>query len=365
MAGDQPQRPAHHEVRRVPAHRRRALEPHRDPLRRRLPCRERHDSLPGPDGAVRRHRDERRPGDLRQGQLQRLHRRRHTGDADPPVGEHAAARTTRPTRRSRLGDSRSRGYDKVHWRTSDGPQRLVGAARAAARAARPTTSAPRSSPWRSRPATSPGQCSPWSNTVSFHPFGPTQGVPQPRVESHDNNSITFTWERPDEQRPADHGLRDRRRPQPDRRCGHARRRRSTASATPRRGPSGSGPSRRTRAAARGRPTVTGTTDPTAAPAEGDLGLQRGGQCGPRRAPPGRSAARTATTSATTWGTSYVPSAAPSRRWSNPDDGTGGSHGRRNGCNHSNKFFGFPNGCGDRDLPRRRTGQTRERKNPGG
>ncbi|NUR81614.1 MAG: fibronectin type III domain-containing protein [Dermatophilaceae bacterium] len=37
-----------------------------------------------------------------------------------------------------------------------------------------------------------GRCSPWSNNITFHPYGPTNAVPGLR-ETHDDNSITFTW----------------------------------------------------------------------------------------------------------------------------------------------------------------------------
>ena len=40
-----------------------------------------------------------------------------------------------------------------------------------------------------------GSCSPWSNNVTFQPVRPDQGV-EASASTHDDNSITFTWNTP-------------------------------------------------------------------------------------------------------------------------------------------------------------------------
>ncbi len=90
-----------------------------------------------------------------------------------------------------LGDSRSSGYSSVKWKTSAGRSGSWscsgGCSGGTARNLGTTNQTMQVSACNVA-----SECSPWSNSVSFHPYGPTNGVPGLR-ETHDDNSITFTW----------------------------------------------------------------------------------------------------------------------------------------------------------------------------
>jgi hypothetical protein len=93
-----------------------------------------------------------------------------------------------------LGSSRSTGYDRVEWKTTDG-------------AYGPTRFSSLSSPGiitnggidkRAvviRACNVAGTCSAWSNPVYMHTYGPTKGVGG-ISETHTNTSITFSWSKP-------------------------------------------------------------------------------------------------------------------------------------------------------------------------
>ena len=93
-----------------------------------------------------------------------------------------------------LGDSRSRGYDQVNWRTSEG---RTGSWSCGSGCSGGTASnlGNNQQSMEIQACNVAGRCSPWSNSVTYHPFGPTQAVRNPG-ESHDTNSITFTWNAP-------------------------------------------------------------------------------------------------------------------------------------------------------------------------
>jgi hypothetical protein len=90
-----------------------------------------------------------------------------------------------------LGDSRSRGYDKVNWQTSSGRSGSWACSGGCSGGTAGSLGTSQQS-MQVQACNVAGMCSPWSNSVTFHPYGPTNGVPGLR-ESHDNNSITFTW----------------------------------------------------------------------------------------------------------------------------------------------------------------------------
>jgi len=90
-----------------------------------------------------------------------------------------------------LGDSRSRGYQKVNWQTSAGRSGSWDCSGGCSGGTAKNLGTSQQS-MQVQACNVAGRCSPWSNSVSFHPYGPTNGVPGLR-ESHDNNSITFTW----------------------------------------------------------------------------------------------------------------------------------------------------------------------------
>jgi hypothetical protein len=90
-----------------------------------------------------------------------------------------------------LGDSRSRGYDKVNWRTTAGRSGSWSCSGGCSGGTATNLGTSQQS-MDIQACNVAGRCSPWSNNVTFHPYGPTNGVPGLR-ETHDNNSITFTW----------------------------------------------------------------------------------------------------------------------------------------------------------------------------
>ncbi|MDN5765698.1 MAG: Ig-like domain-containing protein [Humibacillus sp.] len=88
-----------------------------------------------------------------------------------------------------LGDSRSRGYDHVEWRTSAGRSGSWAGSPTGGSATGLGTSRQSMS---IRACNVAGRCSQWSNGKSYQPYGPTGAVPGLR-ESHNDNSVTFTW----------------------------------------------------------------------------------------------------------------------------------------------------------------------------
>ncbi|MEO6997597.1 MAG: fibronectin type III domain-containing protein, partial [Terracoccus sp.] len=91
-----------------------------------------------------------------------------------------------------LGSSRSRGYDHIEWRTSAGRS---GSWPGGATGGTATDLGNNPQTMQVRACNVAGRCSPWSNSVSFTPYGPTQGVGGVSA-SHGDNSITFSWSRP-------------------------------------------------------------------------------------------------------------------------------------------------------------------------
>ncbi len=83
--------------------------------------------------------------------------------------------------------------------------------------------------------------------------------------------------------------------------------------------------------------------PEAATPALSITVQRGGQCAPTCTP-----AQGCTTQNCQWvtytlGNFVAPISCSVSGWSQPDDGTGGSHEPTNGFNQSHKFYGFPQG----------------------
>ncbi|OFE17077.1 hypothetical protein BA895_18060 [Humibacillus sp. DSM 29435] len=91
-----------------------------------------------------------------------------------------------------LGSSRSRGYDHVEWRTSAGRS---GSWAGGATGGTATSLGNTPQTMQVRACNVAGNCSPWSNSVSFTPYGPTNGLGGVS-SSHGDDSITFTWSRP-------------------------------------------------------------------------------------------------------------------------------------------------------------------------
>ncbi|WP_404389960.1 Ig-like domain-containing protein [Humibacillus xanthopallidus] len=93
-----------------------------------------------------------------------------------------------------LGDSRSRGYDKVNWRTSAGRSGSWDCSAGCSGGTAGNLGISTQS-MDLQACNVAGRCSPWSNNVSFQPYGPTKAIRNPG-ERHDDNSITFTWNAP-------------------------------------------------------------------------------------------------------------------------------------------------------------------------
>ena len=91
-----------------------------------------------------------------------------------------------------LGSPRSTGYSSVRWQTSSGRSGSWSYTSGMS-GGRATNLGTSQQTMQIRACNTAGNCSPWSNQVTFHPYGPTQGVPNLRVSSKDNNSITWSW----------------------------------------------------------------------------------------------------------------------------------------------------------------------------
>lgn len=92
----------------------------------------------------------------------------------------------------RVGSAHAASYDRIHWTTDGvtGSFPCSGGSCPSAGTTRPLDTTSRTIAIRA--CNSAGYCSPMSNAIRVHPYGPTQGVPNLR-ETHDNNSITFSW----------------------------------------------------------------------------------------------------------------------------------------------------------------------------
>ena len=240
-----------------------------------------------------------------------------------------------------LGDSRAAGYQSVRWRTSAGRNGTWSCNGGCSGASASNLGNAQQSMQISA-CNVAGQCSPWSNAVGYHPFGPTQGVPNLRVASKDGNSITFRWGtttsngRPitgyviegDRNQTVGAGTHETTFTNLGYSTAKTIRVRAIAQ------DSGPGPFS-TR--------VSGRTDPKPPPPALSISVQRGGQCAPTC-----TAAEGCTSQDCQWVTYTLgnftrPISCAVSGWSNPDNGTGGSHEPVNGFNRSNKFYGFPNG----------------------
>lgn len=100
-----------------------------------------------------------------------------------------------------LGDSRSRGYDRVEWRTSAGRSGAWGGGGSGGTASDLGNTQQSMS---IRACNVAGSCSPWSNEVGFQPYGPTKAVTNTSSSisgSGGNFTITFRWDAPTNGRP--------------------------------------------------------------------------------------------------------------------------------------------------------------------
>jgi hypothetical protein len=242
-----------------------------------------------------------------------------------------------------LGDSRSRGYDKVNWRTSSGRSGSWGCSGGCS-GGTATDLGTSQQTMEIQACNVAGRCSPWSNGVTFHPYGPTKSIRNPG-ENHDNNSITFTWNAPDNNgRPItqyqvtgdkDETFGASRESTTIGGLGYSESRtiRVRAFATD----SGWGPYT----------SITGRTNP--APAQKVVSVYKGPSCGPSNCPKpdgtqcGTNCNFVGYELENYTGNIVCSLDSSDGAWGTLDDGNSGRHNPTNGSNFSGKFFGFPTG----------------------
>ncbi|MFM6848353.1 MAG: fibronectin type III domain-containing protein [Terrabacter sp.] len=240
-----------------------------------------------------------------------------------------------------LGDSRSTGYDRVVWRTTAGRSGSWGY-NGGLSGGTATDLGTSQQSMQVQACNTAGNCSPWSNSVGFHPYGPTQDVPNLRVSSKDGNSITFSWGTTSSNgRPITGYEIDGDRNQTVgagthsttfNNLGYSQTRTIRVRAIAQ----DSGPGQWTA-------RVSGTTDPKPPPPALSISVQRGGQCAPTCTPADGCTSQDCQWVTYTLGNFTRPISCSVSGWSQPDDGTGGSHEPDNGFNQSHKFYGFPKG----------------------
>jgi hypothetical protein len=243
-----------------------------------------------------------------------------------------------------LGDSRSRGYDTVSWRTNEG---RTGSWSCGSGCSGGTASnlGNNQQSMEIQACNVAGRCSPWSNSVTYHPFGPTRAIRNPG-ENHDNNSITFTWNAPTNNgRPI-----TQYQVSGDKNETFGASRESTTI-----GGLGYSDTRTIRVRAYATDSgwgpytsITGTTN--AAPKPKVNSVYKGSQCGassgctkPDGTQCGSNCNHVGYNLSNYSGAISCTVDSSDGGWANPDNGSGGSHRPSNGGNDSNKFFGFPNG----------------------
>ena len=246
-----------------------------------------------------------------------------------------------------LGDSRAAGYRSVQWRTSAGRSGTFCSGACSGGTADNLGTSQQS--MQIQACNVAGQCSPWSNSVGYHPFGPTQGVGTVR-NSHDDHSITFTWSKPANNGNAISGYKINRTNGGNGCASNLGPNQTsctvsslgfdtkiTITVTPYAdrsgdGPSSSGSDRTNAAPPPPKPKVEGVYHGSQCPASGGCIKPDGVACGSNCYHVGY------TLSNFTGSISCAVSG-----WSTPDNGTGGSIEPRNGGNKRNKFYGFPLG----------------------
>jgi hypothetical protein len=181
-----------------------------------------------------------------------------------------------------------------------------------------------------------------SGGASISPYGATQGVPNLHVSNKDGNSITFTWgTTASNGRPITGYEINGDRNQTVGAGTHSTTFSNLGYSTSR--------TIRVRAIAQDSgpgpwtANVTGTTDPKPPPPALSITVQRGGQCAPTCTPAEGCTSQNCQWVTYTLGNFVAPISCSVSGWSNPDDGTGGSHEPTNGFNQSHKFYGFPQG----------------------
>ncbi len=181
-----------------------------------------------------------------------------------------------------------------------------------------------------------------SGGASISPYGSTQGVPNLHVSNKDGNSITFSWgTTASNGRPITGYEIDGDRNQTVGAGTHSTTFNNlgysqTKTIRVRAIAQDSGPGPWTA-------KVSGTTDPKPPPPALSITVQRGGQCAPTCTPAQGCTSQNCQWVTYTLGNFVAPISCSVSGWSNPDDGTGGSHEPTNGFNQSHKFYGFPQG----------------------
>ncbi|GAB3063611.1 Ig-like domain-containing protein [Intrasporangium mesophilum] len=239
-----------------------------------------------------------------------------------------------------LGDSRSRGYGSVNWRTSGGRSGSW-ACSGGCSGGTATFLGTSQQSMEIQACNAAGLCSPWSNNVSFQAYGPTNGVPNLR-ETHDDNSITFTWgTAPNEGRPVTGYEIDG-----DRNATVGAGTRSTTF-----GGLGYSTTRTIRVRAIAQDSgpgpwtafVSGTTNPKPQPKV--VSVYHGSQCGTNNCfdpVQGRQCGTNCYHIGYTLQDFATPISCAVSGWSLPDNGNSGTIEPSNGANNSGKFLGYPN-----------------------
>ncbi|CAN7150433.1 fibronectin type III domain-containing protein [Terrabacter sp. LjRoot27] len=244
----------------------------------------------------------------------------------------------------RIGSPHAAGYDRIHWTTDGvtGSFPCSGTSCPTAGTTRPLDTTSRTIAIRA--CNSAGYCSPMSNAIRVHPYGPTNAIRNPG-ENHDNNSITFTWNAPvNNGRPI-----TQYQVTGDKSETFGASRESTTI-----GGLGYSDTRTIRVRAFATDSgwgpytsITGTTN--AAPKPKVNSVYKGSGCGatgclkPDGTQCGSNCNHIGYNLSNYNGAISCSVDSSDGGWSNPDNGTGGSHEPSNGGNDSNKFFGFPNG----------------------
>ena len=242
------------------------------------------------------------------------------------------------------GSPHAASYDFIHWTTSGVTGRFdcPNGNCPSAGTTRPVEADSRTIAIRA--CNSAGYCSPMSNAIRVHPYGPTNAIRNPG-EHHDNNSITFTWNAPENNgRPI-----TQYEVTGDKNETFGASRESTTI-----GGLGYSESRTIRVRAYATDSgwgpytsITGRTNP--APAPKVVSVYKGPSCGPSNCPkPDGTQCGTNCNFIGYQLDNYTGNIvcrldSSDGAWGTLDDGASGRHNPTNGSNVSGKFFGFPTG----------------------
>lgn len=243
-----------------------------------------------------------------------------------------------------LGDSRSSGYQKVNWRTSEGRSGSWGCTGGCS-GGRATNLGTTSQTMQVQACNVAGRCSPWSGSVSYHPYGPTQPIRNPR-ETHDNTSITFAWDAP-----AYNGRAIVEYQVKENWSGTVRSQ-AASDRTYRVGGLGYSTSRTIQVRARAADSsgwsswtsISGTTNAAPPPPQPSVDWVRPGPSAGFQPGCDSGDCQYIEYSLSNYqGNIVCHFDSSDGTWSTPDDGLSGRHDPVNGFNRSGKYFGFPNG----------------------